>query len=390
MSTFASGTLYRVGYVAESTLGTTPSTPTLKLFRGTTRNINPKKNILRSAEIQADRITRSVRHGFNSVEGALGGELSIASFDDWIEAAMASTWSASPIQTTGVNLAIAAGSGGTITRASGSFITDGFRPGDIIVLAGFTAGANNAQWRIASLTATVITVVETGLVNESTAASRTVTLVGSRVDVGVSMKGFTVERQMVDIAQYQPARGVVPNGMNISVRPEAIPTIEFPCIGLSFPVVSGTSLSASPPAAVSTKSPLASFDGSVYEGGSANAAITGITINLANNRALEPVVGSKYSPAMFEGRLMLTGTITMLAANATFLNKFINETGTKLWFRLNDEGGTDFLNFVIPKMVLTGGDINPPESGAVTITVPWEAVYDTTTGSVFSVQRSNA
>jgi hypothetical protein len=54
------------------------------------------------------------------------------------------------------------------TRASGSFITDGFRPGMTIVTTGFTNAGNNTTKVISSLTDTTITVTSTtGLVTES-------------------------------------------------------------------------------------------------------------------------------------------------------------------------------------------------------------------------------
>ncbi|MFA4871628.1 MAG: hypothetical protein WC610_01005 [Patescibacteria group bacterium] len=53
-------------------------------------------------------------------------------------------------------------------RATGSFITDGFRPGMTIVSTVFTTGANNTTKIISSLTATTITVTDTtGLVQEA-------------------------------------------------------------------------------------------------------------------------------------------------------------------------------------------------------------------------------
>jgi hypothetical protein len=61
-------------------------------------------------------------------------------------------------------------SGDTITRATGSWITDGFAVGDKIVITGATAsaGANNISAIIAGLTATVITLGSEDLVAEVT------------------------------------------------------------------------------------------------------------------------------------------------------------------------------------------------------------------------------
>lgn len=58
--------------------------------------------------------------------------------------------------------------GDTITRATGSFITDGFAVGDVITVTGSVS--NNVTGPIASLTATVITLGSTDLANETVAA----------------------------------------------------------------------------------------------------------------------------------------------------------------------------------------------------------------------------
>jgi len=65
-------------------------------------------------------------------------------------------------QTVTVNAA-----GGTYTRSAGSYITDGFFVGQLVQWAGFTNGGNNAQKVITALSATVMTVSTTGLVNET-------------------------------------------------------------------------------------------------------------------------------------------------------------------------------------------------------------------------------
>lgn len=63
--------------------------------------------------------------------------------------------------------------GDTITRSAGSWITDGFQVGDVITVAG--SASNNVTGPIASLTATVITLGTTDLVDEGPVSSVTVT-----------------------------------------------------------------------------------------------------------------------------------------------------------------------------------------------------------------------
>ena len=74
---------------------------------------------------------------------------------------------------------------GTFTRASGSFITDGFDPGCTFTGSGFANGGNNAQFVVDTVTATVITVVDnTGMVNETGSGDEVLTSDGWNFSTG--------------------------------------------------------------------------------------------------------------------------------------------------------------------------------------------------------------
>lgn len=76
-----------------------------------------------------------------------------------------------------ITFAEVGGTGDTITRTTGSFITDGFAVGDVITVAGAvaSAGANNVTGPIATLTATVITLGSTDIENEGPISGVTIT-----------------------------------------------------------------------------------------------------------------------------------------------------------------------------------------------------------------------
>jgi hypothetical protein len=75
------GTQASLRYKVETTRGTI-ATGNYKFLRATGRNINLKKDILESAEVNTTRQRSDVRHGFNRVEGALGFEHSLNSYDE--------------------------------------------------------------------------------------------------------------------------------------------------------------------------------------------------------------------------------------------------------------------------------------------------------------------
>ena len=382
----ASGTRARICYVAESTHGTTPGTPSMKVLRTTSRKINVTKNMLETAEVRSDREITDVRHGFNRVEGELGFELSLAAYDDLIEAALGGTWA------TGTNVATiaAVASGNKFTRASGSWLTDGYRPGDVVLSAGFTTGANNGQCRVTAVTATDLTVTGLTLVDEAADASQSLNLVGKRVGVGTTLTTFTFERQFLDLTKYEVFTGVAVNAMSLTISPEEIVGGSFTLVGMAHGGVSGSPLDASPDAAP-TYAPMAAFDGSIHEGGTAIATMTSLELSIEGGRDLTSVIGSATSPDVFDGKCKITGTATALFQDETLLNKFLNETESTIWVKLADpDDSSKFIAVSLYRVKYTGGEIDPPQEGPILLSLPFEALYNSTYGARIGVQRSNS
>ena len=380
-----SGQQVELRYIAEVTHGQTPGSPAMTILRTIGRNINLEKNILESEEIRSDRQYSDVRHGFNRVVGTIPYELSVASYDDWIEYAMGGSWAA--VGVTG-SPDMSATAPSTFNRATGSFITDGFREGDIIVTTGFTNSENNGQFRVLSVSGTGIGIEETTLVTEGSAAGRDMDIVGERIDIGTTLTTMTIERAFIDITQYQVFRGVAINNWQLSVQPERIIGGSWGLLGMSADPFSGTELDSTPTAAP-TNSPLAAFEGTLYENETQIGIVTGVDLTLDNGRALEAVVGSRFSPDVFEGRANITGTATVMLQDATIFDKFINETETSMWLRMDDINATDFLNLVLPRVKYTGGAIDPPAEGPVIINMPFRALVSSVTGTSLSMQKSN-
>lgn len=92
----SSANLVALRRVAEVTLGTTPASPALANTRFTRESLNFNISMIESREIRVDRNLSDVIPAGAEGNGDIEFELSYDSFNDLIESALASTWSAGP------------------------------------------------------------------------------------------------------------------------------------------------------------------------------------------------------------------------------------------------------------------------------------------------------
>lgn len=89
---FALGSRHALAYVAESTFGTTPGSPSMKSIRHTGTTLDLNKETFVSNEIRSDRQIPEFRHGTKQIGGDIAFEFSYGAFDDLLEAALQGTW----------------------------------------------------------------------------------------------------------------------------------------------------------------------------------------------------------------------------------------------------------------------------------------------------------
>jgi len=94
---FSQGSRSSLAYIAESSFGSTPSTPTFTKLPFNTHSLDLTKDRVEGNEIQSDRMPRVDRHGNKSAGGSIEVDLRNGDFDEFIESAMLSTWDDSPV-----------------------------------------------------------------------------------------------------------------------------------------------------------------------------------------------------------------------------------------------------------------------------------------------------
>jgi hypothetical protein len=138
---------------------------TAQYLRRVTSSLNMTKETYQSNEINSNRQVADFRHGVQSIEGSVAGELSPGAYNLFMAAILRKAWAAGV--TTGaitdVTAAATTGAAGTFTSAAHDFLADGFKVGDVVRWSGFAGGgatANNAHnFMITAITALVMTVV---------------------------------------------------------------------------------------------------------------------------------------------------------------------------------------------------------------------------------------
>lgn len=203
--------------------------------------------------------------------------------------------------------------------------------------------------------------------------------------IGVIEKSFTFESGFLDIAQYGVMTGGVVNGLSMSVTPDGIVTGTFELMGkdLSY---SGTPLDASP-AAAGTSEPFDSLTGTINEGGSPIAIVTGLDFSIENSIEAPKVVGSNSASELIEGQAVVTGTVTAYFEDATLLDKFANETSSSIDVTLTDPAAQT-LKFDFGNVLYTGGELDVGGTGPITVSLPFTALYDVADASTLVITRS--
>lgn len=391
----ANGSRHSMRIVAESAYGTTPATPAFDIIRHTGTTLGLSKESLQSEELRDDRQIADFRHGAYQVGGDINIELSYGSFDKLLEAVLCGTWAPRASVTATTISATAADN--SFNDSGLGFVAAGFLVGDEVVVSGFTGDVAN------NLASGVVTVLTAGkmtiggadgdvIVDDAAGESVTIATVEGRLKAGTTRRSFTVERFFGDILTvdkpYHRFTGVEFNTMSLAINANAMITGSFGVLGQNMAtdtaIVTGATYNPA-----TTTSPLDSFTGTLQENGTPIAVITEIQLNAENGLEARFVVGSKQSIRPSIGRSNVSGQVTAYFENSTLLDKFINETESSIVFELPDGAGNQY-TVTLPRIKYTGGQPDVDGEGPITLSMPFQALLDATTGTNIIIDRTPA
>jgi hypothetical protein len=392
-----------VSYKKQTGLASPASGSGGQKLRRRTFTFNKPTDSYSSDEIVSHQQSTGVSIGPAKPQGKLDGLLSPGTYSDWLASLLRRDFAA-VTAVSGASITIA-GSGPTytVTRAAGSFITDGVKAGMVVRL---TAGAFNAanlnkNLQVISLTATALTVKSVNgvaLVAEGPITSATVSIPGKYTFVpstGHSDDYYTVEQYFADIGKSETFPDAQVSKAEISFPASGNATIGVDLVALAR--VLGSSQVLTSPAADTTTDPLAAVTGVMMVGGSVVGVITAASVSIDGQVTHgDPTIGSNAITETQSGVVKVTGQIAAKFTDTSL--QAIRESGAATSIVLtvaeDQTAAADFVTFIIPAAKLTSDDADDGMK-AIVRTYAFEAAVNAGGGagaetSIIAIQDSAA
>ena len=396
----ASGIFKQVAFKRETTYGTIPS-GTAQLLRRVQSTIDLQKDTYQSSEIRPDMQVADYRHGVRRVKGSLQGELSPKTYSDLLSSVLKRDFSAGVAMTANANCSLAiswASKTATINRSgsqAGSWLTDGFKVGDVIRLTGMTTAANNNKNLLVTgiTSATVLTAIVlngTSMSADAATASAIAAVAGKKTWIpttGHTDVSYTVEHWFNDISQSEAYTGIKFEKVAFDLPPTGMAKISLDAIGQD--MTGSQTRQFSSPTAVTDTGVVAAVNGILLVNGVAQATVTGLQINISSALSGDPVVGSNTVPNLFPGTVNVTGQFTAYFTDNVLRDIFVKEAETSIAFALTSDNtaNSDVVSFTLPRIKL-GGQQKSDGTGGIVQTFPFQALLNTNGGAGTSSEKT--
>lgn len=346
-----------------------------KYLRRTTIDLSLTRDTYESNEISSTAQTLDARNGMDKVDGTLNTEISAGSYSDFWAALLRGAWTPG-VTFTGTTVSAAA-TINKFVRSAGSWITDGFKVGNVVTTTGFATAANNGRFTILTMTATDL-VVDAVLVTEAAGASVTVKVAGKTLQIPLlpsarTNDSFTVEQYFDTIGVSRVATGVKVSKADIKVSPNAMATADFGLMGKTMTTSSSAYFTS--PAAASTTGVMSGSAGALYVNGVKKGVVTSFDASIEGGLEAGSVIGTRQAADIFLGRIKATGKFSMYFIDDTIFTAFTNETDVRLEVRLDDSNGKSFI-LGFPRIKLGSAPTSDGETNGITQDISFTALLN--------------
>lgn len=198
MQSGSASDLVRLSYIKQTVKGTTPA-GNMTVMRYSSESLTGDPVIKENDEITGDGLPVGQSIMGLNIQGDISGNLAPSvSHQDFILAAMRkASWAASI--TTGALVLTINSTTKAITRAAGSFVTDGFKVGDMVQLSNFVNTVNNTCVVLSAVSALSVTYIGDPSITNETGPATTTMVRPSYAEWGTVDTWFTVCKEFMDL-----------------------------------------------------------------------------------------------------------------------------------------------------------------------------------------------
>ena len=383
----------RVSIIKESTFGTTPSSPAMKVLSVTGQSMRDRVGYTQSNIINDDRNVEELVRLSKSAAGTIPIELMFSPTGDALELLLGATMcgvetgnNVAYTDSSGVSLA---GSNKEITVTTDPRTNDRVVVGDIVYVTS-DAGSNAGYYKVTTVTATKIT-VEADANFTADASSVSITRAARRTN-GTAEDSFTIEVARLDVDKAQIFTGCVVNSLDLTIADEAIVTgtLTFEAANSTFQDTDlGTDqFIASATYADATAHPV--LDSlSVPEIRSAGTSFPAksVSLNINNNVMARTELGKLGAQSMRQGEFNVTGSFEAYFEDFAEMKAYADNTTGAMWFALIDANSRGY-SFSLPTVKFSdaGADVSGSNTDTMT-SVSFQATLNSTESCTVRMQR---
>lgn len=356
----------------QSAEGTKAGAGTAQIYPRITATFDTDADKYSSAEIDQSQQQGDTRLGNFRTSGAINGEASCATYAPLMAALLRRDFTAGVVAT--AQTTIASTTAG-LTRSAGSFLTDGFDAGNVVVITGFTttATANNARnFFVTSVTATALNgqfLDGTAMAAKVAGDSVTVTVKGKTTYTpltGHTNDWFTAEIQETKIGVNRVFVDQQPSKMDLSVQPNGMTTMNFTFMGKQ-ELANSASAYFTAPTAAPTNGKFSGTTALLSVNGIPSQICTGMSLSVDGQVKIDGVIGTKYATAASRGKVMGSGQFTVLMQDSVYLDYFKAETELSLAYAMADSNAAlaNVMAFAAGRIKITSAKVDDGEKNKI-------------------------
>jgi len=387
----AQGLLKQTVFAKQSALGV-PAVSGGQIVRRTSSVFSLGRDTYESNEITSHQQSTGANAGIQKTAGKLDGLVSAGTYAPQLASLLRKPFVATTAITAASITIAGTGPSYTVTRAAGSFLTDGVKIGDVVRL---TAGAFNAanlnkNLLVTGVVATILTVrVMNGsaLVAEGPVTGATVTVPGKKSWVpttGHANDYWTVEEWYSDLSKSELFTDVKIAKADITLPATGNATVSFDCPGLNR--VRGSTQAIPAPAVETSSNVLTAVNALILVNGVVTP-VTGCQFSIDGHiQPGEAEVGSNTITDMIRGEVSASGSFTAKFSNTLLQDIYDQQTIVSLILPVVDgpAAAADFVVFTLSAVKVFGDSPDDGEAKEIIRTYPFTGQINSAGGAALA------